>query len=78
MKRWNDIQVTSLLTERAPGMIVVSNQGLCSLNVRSGTNLNAVPEKGQEGSSARPIRAGKPTWILFFGEKGVQEMEGYR
>ena len=45
MKTWNDIQVTSLLTERAPGMIVVSNQGLCSLNVRSGTNLNAVPEK---------------------------------
>jgi hypothetical protein len=57
MKSWNDIQVTSLLTERAPGMIVVSNQGLCSLNVRSGTNLNAVPEKGQESSGARSMRA---------------------
>jgi len=42
MKRWNGIQVTSLLTERASGMIVVSNQGLCSLNVRRGTNLDAV------------------------------------
>jgi hypothetical protein len=47
MKRWNDIQVTSLLTERAPGMIVLSNQRLCSLNVRSGTNLNVVPERGK-------------------------------
>ncbi len=78
MKRWNGIQVTSLLTERAPGMIVVSNQGLCSLNVHSGTNLNAVPEKGQESSGARPMRAGELTWIPFFEEKGVQEMEGYR
>lgn len=57
MKRWNDIQVISLLTERAPGMIVVSNQGLCSLNVRSGINLNAVPEKGRERSGARSMRA---------------------
>jgi len=47
MKRWNDIQVISLLTERAPGMIVLSNQRLCSLNVRSGTNLNLVPERGK-------------------------------
>jgi len=57
MKRWNDIQVTSLLTERAPGMIVLSNQGLCSLNVRSGTNLNAVPEKGRRSNDARSMRA---------------------
>jgi hypothetical protein len=42
MRRGNGTQVDFLLTERALGMIIVSSQGLCSLNVRSGTNLNAV------------------------------------
>lgn len=58
MKRWNDIQVTSLLTERAPGIIVVLNQGLCSLNVRRGTTLNAVlwrEESLGKGGSADEI-----------------------
>ena len=57
MKRWNGIQVTSLLTERALGTIIFSDEGLCSLNVRSGTNLNAVPEKGLERNDARLWRA---------------------
>ncbi len=36
-------------------------------------------EKGQEGmGGARSMCAGEPTWMPFFGEKGVQEMEGYR
>ena len=47
MKRWNGIQVTSLLTERAPGMIAGSNQGLCSLNVRRETNLDTI--LGEQG-----------------------------
>lgn len=80
----------SLLAERAPGMIVLSKQRPCSLNVRSGTNLNLVPERGRRVvvldtcAQVRPTHsprkrgccAGEPTWMPFLSEKKVQEREG--
>ena len=43
MREWSDTSVASLLTERALGTIVISNQGLCSLNVRGGTDRSITP-----------------------------------
>ena len=92
MKRRNEIQVISLPTERAPGMIVLSNQRLCSLNVRSGTNLNLVPERGRRvvvldtcaqvrppySPRKRGCRAVKLTGMPFCRDKTAQEREAYR
>lgn len=57
MKRWNGIQVSSLLTERALGIILFLVKGCARSTCAVEPTWNTVPEKVWESNGARSMRA---------------------